>query len=340
MSRQVVSFHEGLLPAAVRLAAGGMRRTASRIGSSLLRLPDVPVEQLVEPLLRRHLPGGSEDRRAWAVVDGGELLAIAGVLVERLTPDQERYCYMPPRSVTVASSALHAVSEVAADDCYPLLLDEVRELAKSIGDAAVFVNVLPNDAASVQRWRGLGLRPGTVFARRPVAGWRPPSPPPAGLVIRVARPEDVEALTDLAREEQHYHAEHTSSGVSPEVPRATSRRVAEGRITAPAETNRQLVAENGAGRPLGAISGSILTLAEDQIQRYLLPPRYGYVGLTVVTEAARGTGVGRALIDAMIGWFAARQLETAFLHYVADNPLSSRFWARAGFVPHVEIYSM
>lgn len=339
MSRQVVGFHERLLPAAVRLAADGVRRMASAVDASLLRLPDVPAERVVEPLLRRYLPGGPEGRRAWAVVDGGELLAFAGVVVEQLTPDQERYAYLPPRSVTVASSALHAVSDAAAGDCYPLLLDEVRRLAKSIGDAAVFVNVLPNDAAGARLWRGLGLRRASVMARRPVADWPPPGPPVPGLVIRVAREEDVAALADLAEEEQSYHREHTSAGVSPDVPRTTNLRVSAERVAAPADANRQLVAEAG-GRLVGSISGGILSCADDQVQRYLLPPRYGYIGLTVVTEAARGTGVGRAMVDAMMGWFASQQLETAFLHYIVDNRLSSRFWTRAGFVPHIEIYSM
>jgi GNAT superfamily N-acetyltransferase len=147
------------------------------------------------------------------------------------------------------------------------------------------------------------------------------------------------AVDDLALEEHRYHAEHTSAGVSLDQPRETSRRLAADSVTAPTDTNHQLVAEDSSGKVVGSIVGTIYQLADDQIQRYLLPPRYGYVGLTVVTEAARGTGVGRPLIDATMGWFAGRGVQTAFLHYIPDNPLSSRFWPRAGFQPHIEIYS-
>jgi GNAT superfamily N-acetyltransferase len=339
MPRQIVPFHEELLPAAVELAAAGLRRGAGLIDGSLLRLPEVPAEQLVEQALRRYLPGGAGDRRAWAVLDGGTLRALGGVLVERLTPDDTRYTYLPPASVTMGTTALHAESDGAATGCYPLLLAEARRLAGSTGDARLFVHVRAADPAGAALWRRLGLRPSAVMARRPVPTWRPPGPPPAGVVVRVARPDDVEALTDLAMEEHGYHAEHTSSGVSPDVPRATSRRVTADSVAAPAGAHRQLVAEDGSGRIVGSIVGTLFHWADDQIQRYLLPPRYGYVGLTVVTEAARGIGVGRALIGALMGWFATKDLETAFLHYVADNPLSSTFWTRSGFVPHIEIYS-
>jgi GNAT superfamily N-acetyltransferase len=340
-SRQVVSFHEQLLPAAVSLAAAGVRRIAARIDGdgSLLRLPSVPVEQPVEVALRRYLDGEPDGRRAWAVLDGETLVAFAGMLTERLTPEDERYLYMPPRSVTIVTTALHAASETAAAECYPLLLAEARRLAEAMGGARLFVNLLPADAAGGRLWRRLRFRPGSVMARQPVAAWRSPGPAPSGVVVRVARPDDVEALTDLALEEHRYHAEHTSSGVSPDQPRATSRRVAADSVAAPAGTNHQLVAEDESGRVVGSIVGSVQQWADDQIQRYLLPPRYGYVGLTVVTRPARGTGVGRALIDALMRWFATRGLDTAFLHYVADNPLSSRFWPRAGFVPHLEIHS-
>jgi GNAT superfamily N-acetyltransferase len=338
-ARTVVPLDEQLLPAAVALAATGVRRSAAYLDSSSLAPPAGPVEKLIEPALRRYLDGEREGRRGWAVLDGDRLLAIAGTLAEELTPDDARYTFMPPRSVTIVSTALHAVSDAAAGECYPLLWGQARRLAETMGGARVFVNVLAGDTAGRALWRRLGMRPGSVMARRPVQTWQAPAPPPSSVVVRVARPDDVEALTDLALEEHRYHAEYTSSGASPDQPRATSRRIAAESVAAPADGHRQLVAEDRSGRIVGSIAGSVQEWADDQIQRLLLPPRYGYVGLTVVSEPARGTGVGRALIDALMGWFADRRLDTAFLHYIADNPLSSRFWPRAGFVPHIEIYS-
>jgi GNAT superfamily N-acetyltransferase len=63
----------------------------------------------------------------------------------------------------------------------------------------------------------------------------------------------------------------------------------------------------------------------------------GYIGLTSVTATARGAGIGRTLVGALMGWFAERDVETAFLHYVADNALSAPFWTGLGFARHIEI---
>lgn len=60
----------------------------------------------------------------------------------------------------------------------------------------------------------------------------------------------------------------------------------------------------------------------------------GYVGLTSVT-GHRGTGTGRALVDAALRWSAEERVGSEFLHYVVDNPLSARFWMWLGFRPHI-----
>jgi hypothetical protein len=50
--------------------------------------------------------------------------------------------------------------------------------------------------------------------------------------------------------------------------------------------------------------------------------------------------VGRALVDALMTWFAAQAVEQAFLHYVTSNPVSGPFWTRMGFTPHAQALGM
>jgi ribosomal protein S18 acetylase RimI-like enzyme len=185
-------------------------------------------------------------------------------------------------------------------------------------------------------WRRRGLRPDAVMAVREVATWSPAGTSPDGIAVRTAAASDVDALADLALEEHLYHATHTATGVSPDQPRETSRRVAEQAVKAASETSRQLVATSS-GVVVGSLAASIHVLGDDQVSRFLLPPRYGYIGLTSVTAAQRGAGTGRALVDAALRWFTGERVDIVFLHYVVDNPLSARFWTRLGLRPHIHV---
>jgi hypothetical protein len=121
-----------------------------------------------------------------------------------------------------------------------------------------------------------------------VNAWQPETTPP-GVSVRPALVDDVEILTELALEEHLYHAHHTTSGTSADQPRRTSRRIASEAVAAAADGRTcQLVAERSAprsegGAVVGSIIGTIERLGDDEITRYVLPARYGYIGLTSVT---------------------------------------------------------
>nr|WP_238993087.1 hypothetical protein [Jiangella aurantiaca] len=122
---------EVLLPAAVQLCAGGLRRLAAGMNPSLGVMPGMAAEALAE-ITVRGLLDAEPDRPAWAVTDGATVLASAGATVTTLTPDDPRYTLMPPRSVTLTRSALHnAPGSVAA--CFPLLVDQARQVADRLG---------------------------------------------------------------------------------------------------------------------------------------------------------------------------------------------------------------
>jgi GNAT superfamily N-acetyltransferase len=276
--------------------------------------------------------GKDGDRAGWAIVDGERVRGFVGATFVELTPDDWRYTFMPPRSVGITAMACHLddASVVAS------VADAVRPVAADRGTPRLLVSSPPGADRVRAAWRECGLRPDVVMAVRRVATWSPVGSPPDGLTLRTATPSDIERLTDLALEEHRFHATHTATGTSPDQPRETSRRLAEQAVSALAETACQLVAEH-AGTVVGSLAATIQILGDDQIQRFLLPPRYGYIGLTSVTAAHRGAGVGTALVDVALRWLADQRIDTVFLHYVVDNPLSARFWTRLGFRPHIHV---
>lgn len=96
---------------------------------------------------------------------------------------------------------------------------------------------------------------------------------------------------------------------------------------------RVLIAESG-GVAVGAVDCGVASPAPgNSIEYRLREGRWGYVGTLSVVPAARGTGVGRALMAA-----AHRMLEPdadsgTYLFYDLANPLSSAFWPRQGYRP-------
>jgi len=317
--------------AAVRYCLAQLRGTADRLGGRGVRPPGSG-HDLVSMMV--HGFAGTLDRAGWVVLDGSTVRGFAGATFVDLTPDDWRYTFMPPRSMSIAATACH----LDTTEAVLALHDAVRPAAADRGMPRLLIASAPDAETVRAAWRGAGLRPDVVMAVRDMSNWPGAGSSPAGIVVRTAAPSDVDSLTDLALEEHRYHATHTKSGTSPDQPRETSRRLAEQAVSAPPETSYQLVAEDAAsGAVVGSLLGMIHILGDDQVQRFLLPPRYGYIGLTSVTAAHRGGGVGRALVDAAMNWFANHQVDSVFLHYVVDNPLSARFWTRLGFAARIHV---
>jgi hypothetical protein len=231
------------------------------------------------------------DRAGWVVLDGSDVRGFAGGTIVDLTPHDGRHTFMPPQSVSIAATAGHLDTAGAVMAVH----DAVVAAAADRGTPRLLVATPPDAEPARTAWRAAGLSPDVVTAARHVSDWPGPAPPPARIIIRTATPSDVDRLTDLAVEEHLYHATHTSTGTGPDQPQETSRRLAEQAVAAPPDTSHQLVAEETAsGAVVRSLLGTIHALGDDQIQRFLLPPRYDYIGMTSVTAAHRCSGVGRA----------------------------------------------
>lgn len=67
------------------------------------------------------------------------------------------------------------------------------------------------------------------------------------------------------------------------------------------------------------------------------PGRYGYVSGVVVDPAARRSGVGRALFEALKAWFRERGVTYLQLMVAHHNPVSQAFWREMGCTDYMDI---
>jgi GNAT superfamily N-acetyltransferase len=88
------------------------------------------------------------------------------------------------------------------------------------------------------------------------------------------------------------------------------------------------------GVPVG-LAACLLTAPApgDGIHGRLLPGRWGYVDTLSVAPAARGGGVGRALMAVAHRELLRPEGNGTFLFYHPANPLSPVFWHRQGYRP-------
>lgn len=307
-----------------------------------LDLP-TPAPDVARSALVPHLSDGNT--AAWVALDhGGRIAAVLASTFDHIGPEDPRSTYMPPSLATAAATTCCAMTAADAVAAFPMLLEQMTAEAHRREIDRVSVQVASGDWTTSAVWRSLGLRQDVVMAAAPVRAVlaQPSSRDGAAPVaVRAATPGDVQALTDLALEEHTFHATRTATGTRPDQRRETSRAIAQEAVTRPRQAARQLVAceTDAAGPVVGSLDVEVLSTPPDSSARFTFPARYGYVGLTAVTERSRGRGVGGALVREALLWLDDRQVDVVVLHYVVDNPLSLRFWSARGFAPVTELLS-
>jgi GNAT superfamily N-acetyltransferase len=155
--------------------------------------------------------------------------------------------------------------------------------------------------------------------------------------IRLAQPEDEEALVGLLEEELRYHERYTPCvRSSPEVLAAFRRKLTRLWKGASLEEGAplMLVAERS-GEVVAMAENTLLDVSLDDEPGFIPPGRYGCIDNVSVREELRGQGIGRPLVQAVFDAFAATglQLDGYILWYNPDNPQAGRFWPHLGFQP-------
>lgn len=153
--------------------------------------------------------------------------------------------------------------------------------------------------------------------------------PPSGVVVRVARRDDVPALARLDRELPLHQGRSPvfSSGHLPTEAEAQQ----EWDDDFDDERFTTFVAEVD-GAVMGSAVGCALEVSSLHRGPALLD-HAGFLGFAAVLPEARGHGAGRALGEAVIGWSHEQGHRSVVTDWRATNLLSSRTWPKLGFEP-------
>ena len=206
------------------------------------------------------------------------------------------------------------------------------------GDTAAMISWPSRDVTGVNALLRHGLQALTVIAVRSgpaaadtAAGAALPAANgagAAGLAIREAGPQDLDAVTELELGVIRYDALFGAAIVRP----ATEALVrAETQAALAVRPAWAWLAERD-GRPVGLVhvqppgsSGWIAGMARGGATAYLQT--------MFVQPGERGAGLGAALVRHAHAVLDARGVQTTLLHYAQLNPLSVPFWNRMGYRP-------
>ena len=157
---------------------------------------------------------------------------------------------------------------------------------------------------------------------------------PADLVIREARPEDLDAVAELEMGVIRYDAQFGAAIIRPatEALVRAETQAALARRPAWAWLAERPGRDGRPGRPLGLVH---VQPPEDSgwIAGMTRPGVTVYLQTMFVRPGERGGGVGAALVRHAHDVLDARGVETTLLHYAQMNPLSAPFWNRMGYRP-------
>jgi GNAT superfamily N-acetyltransferase len=192
------------------------------------------------------------------------------------------------------------------------------------GRTAHYVLVPASDRALLDAWFRLGFGLQQVHAVRPTrTGYHPP----AGLTIRRAVRDDVDVLAEL---EIVLPAHQRSSPVFSSAPvPAYDQARAEWEQDFDDEDFTTFVAERD-GRVVGSAAGCSLSVSSVH-RGPARPDPAAFFAFAAVQPQARGTGVGRALGEAVIDWAANAGYDRIVTDWRSTNLLSSRAWPRLGY---------
>jgi len=224
-----------------------------------------------------------------------------------------------------------------ADDCPAEVARELYAHAAARwvdqGLTAHYVLVPAHDQALVDAWWRLGFGLQHEHAvREPLPGQA--ADPPAGVRLRHAERGDVPALAelDLLLPSHQARSPVFSSGpVSTYNEAAADWEQQFGAEERGDRTYATFVAERD-GAVIGSSIGCRLTVSSGHTGP-ARPQGAGFLGWAVVRPDDRGSGVGRALGEAVLAWSATEGHPAVVTDWRATNLQSSRAWPRLGFRP-------
>lgn len=301
---------------------------AARQQADRARLPMLAAS-LTDPVACMELIRGIHGRPRCAGVVALREGAVAGFLFgEQMLfgPSDQAAKYIEPRSISMANEG-HAVA--AGADPTLLYRAMYAELAAAWAADGFYVHVIhitPGDAAIQEAWLSLGFGRTQTCATRdvtlPVAGGQPNARVP----IHEAGSEDLDVVMQLDWELYEHHSRSPIFWPLLKEPRPASRAHTAKMLEDPA--NAHFIAYQD-GKPIAMQTFERPGFIPGNLER----DGNVYLHDGIVFEAARGGGVGTALLGHAMAWAAAQGHRWCTLHFASGNPSGAPFWLGHGFVP-------
>jgi ribosomal protein S18 acetylase RimI-like enzyme len=152
---------------------------------------------------------------------------------------------------------------------------------------------------------------------------------PITFAIRQAIPEDTAAIVEIWKEFMDFHA------------------VRDRHFTRSVQGHERF-ADFISGRIVHDASCVVVAEQAQKVVGYCLavlshyPPvflydTYGMISDLAVSASHRRQGIGQALVEHALAWFAERKISRIELRVAITNEISMAFWRKMGFNPYVEI---
>ena len=241
-------------------------------------------------------------------------------------PSDHAAKYIEPRSISIPNEA-HAVA--TREDPIVLYRAMYAELAAAWAADGFYVHVVhitPGDGPLQEAWLSLGFGRTQTCATRdvtiPVAG----ASPNGRIQIHEAGPEDLDVVMDLDWQLYEHHSRSPIFWPLLKEPRPAAR----------AHTARMLEDSANAhfiayedGQPIAMQTFERPGFIPDALEH----DGNIYLHDGIVSPAARGGGVGTALLEHAMAWATKQGLRWCTLHFASGNPSGAPFWLGHGFVP-------
>lgn len=261
-----------------------------------------------------------------ALPDGG---TVAGVLVRTTYPPGSLARTWSTTEVVELTPLLGETGLAGMHTLLAAWRTRLPALSLPDNDSACVVTWPSRDVTAARALLDHGFAPLTVIAVRTGGRPYPRSARVPGLVVRRARPADLDAVVELAMAELAYSA-LVGATVVREDAAELKRGVLAGRLD---RGDPVWVAEQD-GLVVGLAECGVSDAAPGTWTGTRLPAgRWAYVNCAAVLPGARGQGVGRSLLDTVHAAFHAGGVMGSYLYYSPANPLSSVFWPRQGYRP-------
>jgi GNAT superfamily N-acetyltransferase len=257
-----------------------------------------------------------------AVLEGQTIGYLLGTLV-----------FTPPLSLEALIVAPRAgiipyEGHAARQDVYPAMYASVAQSWVQAGCFTHYLQTVTSDHHTLQSWFSLGFGQEQIRAVRDIRSLR--RPPKAkrneSVVIRRAGPNDIDIVARMLEDLVSYHAGPPIFLPFPP----------ECQVVLRESTDRALLDSSAAcwiafvsHKPVGIV--------------VMVPPRMGmpmttpersiFLQSLFTLPAARGSGVGSALLDEALSWATVYGYESCVLEWMSANQAAGKFWRAHGFHP-------